>query len=323
MRRLVTAVLFALLPVGAALGQQAYPNQIITLVVPFAAGGPTDVLARLFAQSFAKTLGQQVIVENAAGAGGTIGSLRGAKSRPDGYTLLFNGISGMAPIAAYYKEPPYDAVRDFEVVARVADIPYLLVTRKNAPANNLKEFMLWVKANGSKLNFGMAGVGGVSMGLVVLNSALGVKMTGVGYRGLSLALQDMIAGNIDVMACDSSSALPQIKAGTVKVIATMSDRRSAVLPDVPTTAEGGLVNAEFTIWNGIWAPKGTPPAIIDRLHAAAVEAFGDEFVKQRMAILGAELPAGESSKPGPFKAFVQSEINRWVPLMKAAGVVPQ
>ena len=323
MKRLIIAAAFASLLSGAAIGQEAYPNQPITIIVPFAIGGPSDVLARLFSQSFAETLRQHVIVENVTGAGGTIGSLKVARSRPDGYTLLFSQISGMAPIAAYYKNPPYDALRDFEPVARVADVPFLILTRKSAPVNTVKEFVQWVKENGGKLNFGTGGVGGVSMGLVILNSAIGTKMTGVPYRGTSLALQDLVAGRLDLMADQPTSAVPQIKAGAVKVIAVMSDRRSSALPDVPTAAEGGLENVEVNIWNGMFAPKGTPQAVIDKLHGAVSTALADESVKKRMALLGAEQPIGDSSKPGPFRAFIQSEINRWVPMMKAAGVVPQ
>ncbi len=323
MKRLAVAGILCVLAAGGAVAQQSYPNQTITFIVPFAAGGPSDVLARLFAQSFTKTLGRQVIVENVTGAGGTIGAVRVARAKPDGYTLLFSQVSGLAPIAAYYKQPPYDAARDFDPVARVADVPFIILTRKDAPVNNVKEFVQWVKANDAKLNFGTGGVGAVSPGLVVLNSALGTRVTGIAYRGTSLALQDLVAGNIDFMVDQPISALGQIKSGAVKAIAVMSDRRSAALPDLPTAAEGGLANVEHNVWNGILAPKGTPTIVIDRLYSAVATAFGDDFVKQRMAALGAEQPVGEASKPGPFRTFIQSEINRWVQMMRAAGVVPE
>ncbi len=323
MKRFFPAVVLGVFLAGSAIAQQGYPNQTITFVVPFAAGGPSDVLARLFAQSFTKTLGRQVIVENVTGAGGTIGAVRVARARPDGYTLLFSQVSGLAPIAAYYKFPPYDAARDFEAVARVADVPFIILTRKDAPVNNVKEFIRWVKTNDTKLNFGTGGVGTVSPGLVILNSALGTKVSGIAYRGTSLALQDLVAGNIDFMVDQPTSALGQIKSGAVKAIAVMSDRRSSALPDLPTAAEGGLANVEHNVWNGILAPKGTPPIVIDKLYSAVSTAFNDDGVKQRMAALGAEQPLGDASKPGPFKAFIQSEINRWVPLMKRAGVVPE
>jgi tripartite-type tricarboxylate transporter receptor subunit TctC len=323
MKPLVVAGALGVFLAGSAIAQQTYPNQTITFIVPFAAGGPSDVLARLFAQSFTKTLGRQVIVENVTGAGGTIGAVKVARAKPDGYTLLFSQVSGLAPIAAYYKEPPYDAARDFEPVARVADVPFIILTRKNAPVNNVKEFVQWVKSNDTKLNFGTGGVGSVSPGLVILNSALGTRVTGIAYRGTSLALQDLVAGNIDFMVDQPTSALGQIKSGAVKAIAVMSDRRSSALPDLPTAAEGGLANVEHNVWNGILAPKGTPRIIVERLYSSVTAAFNDEFVKQRMAALGAEQPVGDASKPGPFKAFIQVEISRWVPLMKGAGVVAE
>ena len=302
---------------------QAYPNRPITIVVPYAAGGPTDVLARLFARSMSDTLGQQVVVENTPGAAGTIGTVRVAKSRPDGYTLLASQNSAVAPVAAYYKQPPFDPVKDLEPVARVADVPFIYMTRKNAPVNNMREFVAWVKANDSKLNFGTGGVGTVSLGLVVLNSVLGVNVTGVPYKGTNLALNDMIAGTLDLMADQPTSSIQHIQNGSVKAIAITAAKRSAALPDLPTVIELGYPAMEINIWNGMWAPAGTPPAVINRLYEAVSTGFRNDAVRKTMAALGAELPIGDSSRPENFKAFVQSEVNRWVPLMRAAGVQPQ
>lgn len=320
---LARLVLVPLACAGSAALAQAYPDRPVVMVVPYAAGGPTDVLARLFARSLSESLKQQFVVENTPGAAGVIGTTRVIKSKPDGYTLLVSQNSAVAPVAALYKTPPFDPMRDLEPVARVADVPFIYMTRKNAPVNNMKEFVDWVKANDRKLNFGTGGVGTVSLGLVVLNSVLGTNVTGVPYKGTNLALNDMIAGTLDLMADQPTSSIQHIQAGSVKAIAITSARRSAALPDLPSVIELGYPGLEINIWNGIWAPAGTPPAVINRLHEHVAAALGTDAVKKTMASLGAELPVGDSSKPEAFKAFIGREVARWTMLFRAAGVQPQ
>jgi tripartite-type tricarboxylate transporter receptor subunit TctC len=267
-----------------------------------------------------RTLGQQLIVENVAGAGGTTGITRGAQAKPDGYTLMMGhmGTHGAAP--ALYKNLKYDPTKDFEPVGLAAGTPILIVAKKAFPAKDLKEFIAHLKANGSKVNEAHAGVGSVSFTTcTMLNAQLNVKPTLVAYRGTGPALNDLVAGQVDFMCDQIVNLVEQIKAGSIRAYAIATAQRSPALPDVPTTREAGLPEYQVSAWNAVFAPKGTPRDVVAKLNAALVKALDDEATRKRLLDLGGLIPDRPQRTPEHLGAFVKSEVDRWTPILKAAG----
>jgi tripartite-type tricarboxylate transporter receptor subunit TctC len=301
----------------------AYPDRPITMIVPFAAGGPTDTIARIVGENMSRTLGQQIVVENVAGAGGTTGILRLAQAAPDGYTIAMGhmGTHGAAP--AVYPDLKYDPTKDFEPIGLAAGTPILIVAKKDFPAKNLKEFVAYVKQNSDKLNEAHAGLGSVSFTTcTLLNSLLGAKPTRVGYRGTGPALNDLVAGQVDYMCDQIVNLAPQIQAGTIKAYGVALPERSPALPDVPTTKEAGLPEFQVSAWNAIFAPKKTPKEIVTKLNAALVKALNDQATRKRLLDLGADLTNKEATTPEGLRKLVQSEVARWNKVLKVAAAEP-
>jgi tripartite-type tricarboxylate transporter receptor subunit TctC len=323
MSRRITAVAaaFASLFV-AAIPAAAYPDRPVTIVVPFAAGGPSDVIARIIGEYWSRTLGQQMVIENVTGAGGTVGAIRVMRSAPDGYTLLAGNLGTQAASVGLYPNLAYDPRTDFEHVILTASTPMLVVAKKDLPVKDFSDFVIYVKANDKKLNYGTGGVGATShLTCLFLDYLLGTKVTHVPYRGSGPALQALIAGQIDYVCDQTVGIVPSIQGGLVKGLVIAIPERSPVLPGVPTSEEQGLPTFRATGWNVMLAPKGTPAVIVDQLNAAGVAALRDEGVRKRLLDLGAELP-GASEQTRAFAAeLVRTEIDKWVPVIKAAGVV--
>ena len=307
---------------GLSLGSAAaaYPERPITMIVPFAAGGPTDVIARIVAENMSKTLGQQIIVENVAGAGGTTGSTRAAQAAPDGYTLVMGhmGTHGAAP--ALYPNLKYDPAKDFAPVGLAAGTPILIVAKKDFPAKDLKEFVAYVKANADKVNQAHAGVGSVShTTCTLLDAQLGIKPTLVPYGGTGPALNDLVSGQVDFMCDQIVNLVPQIQAGTIKAYAVATPERSPSLPNVPTTKEAGLPDYQVSAWNAIFAPKGTPQDVIAKLNNALVVALDDENTRKRLLDLGGVIADKPGRSPQALNDLVVSEVARWTPVLKGAN----
>jgi tripartite-type tricarboxylate transporter receptor subunit TctC len=301
---------------------QAYPARPITLVVPFPPGGPTDVIARLYADTMSRDLGQSIVVENVGGAGGTIGSARVARASPDGYTLLIGHTGTHAANGAFYSKLPYDPVNDYEYIGSVGDAPQILIAKKGAPKNP-KDFAEHVKADQAKMNFGTAGIGSAShLGGAMLNFALGTHVQAVHYRGIAPAMNDLVAGQMDYMVDMSTTSIPQIQGGNVVPIAIMRSKRLSVLPDIPTSFESGVANLDIVIWNVLMAPKKTPRPIIDRLNSALRKAAAESDVRARLAALAVEIPDDNRMSPEGAQAFVNAEVEKWVPALKKAGIQP-
>jgi tripartite-type tricarboxylate transporter receptor subunit TctC len=315
----------AMVAVGLGPGaraQPAYPTRPITLVVPFAAGGPTDVLGRVLGQHMSRTLGQQIVVENVTGGGGSIGAARVAKAAPDGYTMVLGNLGTHVAAVALYKNLSYDPRTDFEPVMLVATTPMVLEVRKNFPANTLGEFIAYAKANPGKLTFGSAGTGSIShLTFLLFTHLTKTEIQHVPYRGLSQAVNDLLSGQIDMMFDQVVSASPYILAGSVKPIAVTATTRAAAIPDVPSSTEAGLPELQTTAWTALFFPKGTPQPIIARVNAALDKAMRDEAVAKRLAELGADLPAADKRTPQALGQLVRAEIDKWVPLLQAAGTV--
>jgi len=293
-------------------GKAAYPDRPITLIVPFAAGGPTDVVARIVGESMSRTLGQQLVVENVVGAGGTMASTKAAQAAPDGYTLIMGhmGTHGAAP--AVYPDLKYDPAKSFQPIGMAAGTPILIVAKKSFPAKDLKEFVAYVKKNSEKLNEAHAGVGSVSFTTCAFfNSLIGAKPTRVVYRGTGPALNDLVSGQVDYMCDQIVNLVPQIQAGTIKAYGVALPQRSPALPDVPTTKEGGLPEFQVSAWNAIFAPKGTPPEIVKKLSDALTKALADENTRKRLLDLGADLSDKAAQTPEGLAKLVDSEVARW------------
>jgi tripartite-type tricarboxylate transporter receptor subunit TctC len=296
----------------------AYPERPITMIVPFAAGGPTDVVARIVSDHMSRTLGQQIVVENVAGAGGTTGITRAAQSRPDGYTIMMGhmGTHGAAP--AVYPDLKYDPTKDFAPIGLAAGTPILIVAKKDFPAKDLKEFVTYVKANSEKLNEAHAGPGSVSSTTcALLNSMLGAKPTRVAYRGTGPALNDLVSGQVDYMCDQIVNLVPQIQAGSIKAFAVALPERSPALPDVPTTKEGGLPEYQVSAWNAVFAPKGTPKDVVKKLSDALLKALADPGTSKRLLDLGGDLSNKEAQRPEGLRKLVQSEVARWNKVLAA------
>ncbi len=320
MRRMLTTLAATLALALPAAGRAAWPDRPITLVVPFAAGGPTDVVARIVGEHMSRTLGQQIIVENVAGAGGTTASLRVAQTPPDGYTIEMGhmGTHGAAPGA--YPDLKYDPLKDFEPIGLAAGTPIVVVARKDLAPKNLKEFVAYLKTSSEKLNEAHAGTGSVSFTTCSLfNSITGAKPTRVAYRGTGPALNDLVAGQVDYMCDQIVNLVPQIQAGTIKAYAVALPERSPALPNVPTTKEAGLPEFEVTAWNALFAPKGTPKDIIQKLNGALVKALEDQNTRKRLLDLGADLSNKAAVSPDGLRKLVESEVPRWKKVLASAG----
>jgi len=315
-------VLAGLLLFAAPLANAAdqYPSKVITIIVPFSAGGPTDTSARLLAQYMGEALKTQVIVENVAGAGGTMAAARVASSPPDGYTVFFHHI-GFSTAPSLYRKLPYDTLRDFETVGMIGDVAMTMVARKDFPAKDLKEMIAYVKANKEKVNMANAGLGAAShlCGMLFM-SAIQTDFTTIPYKGTGPAMNDLLGGQVDFMCDQTSNTVSQIKAGKVKVYGVTTKTRVSALPDVPTMQEAGLPGFEVSVWQGLYVPKGTPKPVIDMLVKALQTALADPTLGQRFADLGTVPATREQATPEALRAHLKAEIDKWAPIIKKAGV---
>jgi len=312
----------AALPQGAR--AQAYPTKPISVIVPFAAGGPTDALARILGQRMGEVLGQQIIIDNVAGAGGTIGVAKAARAAPDGYTLLFAHMGTLAVNIALYKSLPYDSQKDLEPIGLGGTNPMVLVAKKGLPAKDFAEFAAWVKANQKKAQYGMAGIGAAShLGGLMLNSMMKVDVLEIPYKGTGPALNDLVSGQFDYMVDQAVNVLPQIKAGNIKALGVTTLKRLPQLPDVPTIDEAGLKGYEVTIWNGFFAPKGTSKDVIAKLNQALLTTLADDKIRVRLTELAVDLPSAAEASPDALRTTLKASIDKWVPAVQAAGVKPE
>ena len=318
MRLFVSAVLASFAIAGAH--AQNFPSKPITIVVPLAAGGAVDSMVRILIEPMRASLGQPILVENQGGAGGTIGIARVARSAPDGYTISI-GTWGTHVANAVIYTPPYDLARDLEPVALLPNVPYWVIGKKSLPPNNMKELIAWLKANGDKASGGTVGSGGgATVCARYFQSATGTRFQLIPYRGGAPALQDLVAGQTDVMCDLAANSLPQVKAGTIKAYAVMAKTRWFGAPDVPTADEAGLPGVHVSTWQGAWAPKGTPKDVVAKLNAALMQAMADPAARRRIAELGMEIPPREQQTPDGFSAFQKTEIEKWWPIIRAAGI---
>jgi tripartite-type tricarboxylate transporter receptor subunit TctC len=325
MTRFLSSTVLAVVLIAAGLSasaQQPYPSHPITVVVPFAAGGPTDVLTRILGQHMSQTLGQQIVVENVTGGGGSIGAARVAKAAPDGYTMVMGNLGTHAAAVGLYKNLSYDPRVDFEPVMLVASTPMVLVVRKSLATDTLKDFTAYAAAHPHKLTFGSAGTGSIShLTYLLYTNLTRTEIQHVPYRGLSQSVNDLLSGQIDMMFDQVVSATPHILSGGVKPIAVTATSRAAAIPKVPSSTEAGLPELQTTAWTALFFPKGTPQLIVERIEAALDRAMRDETVAKRLGELGADLPAEAERTPQALAKLVRSEIDKWVPLIQAADVV--
>ena len=323
MKKLVHFALTATVLAAGLANAQTYPTKPVTLVIPFAAGGPTDVVGRLLAQSMSKTLGQQVIVENTVGAGGTIAATRVARAAPDGYTVLLHHI-GHSTAPSLYRKLPYDALTSFETVGLVTDVPMTVVAKGDFAAKDFADLVRNVKANQEKINLANAGTGSAShLCGMLLQDAIGVKVTTVPYKGTGPAMNDLLGGQVDLMCDQTTNTTSYIKSGRIKAYAVTTPKRLAVLPDVPTTRESGLPAFEVAVWHGMYAPKGTPKEVVTKLNGALKVALKDSLVIERFAGLGTEPVADARTTPEVHKQYLASEITKWKGVIEKAGVQPE
>ncbi len=318
-RFLLTALAGATMLAGVAQAQD-YPNKIVTVIVPFAAGGPTDTVARLVGQSMSKSLGQQVIIENVGGAGGTLGAARVAKAAPDGYTVLLHHI-GQATSVALYRKLPYDTLNDFAPVGLITDVPMTFVAKSAFPAKDLKELIAYAQANKDKVSYANAGVGSAShlCGMLFM-TAIQAELTTVPYKGTGPAMNDLLGGQVDFMCDQTTNTTSQIKGGKIKVYGVTTKTRVPSLNEVPTMDEAGLPGFEVAVWHGMYAPKGTPQPVIDKLSKALQEALKDPNVVTRFAELGTQPVSQDRATPAALGQHLKAEIDKWSPIIKAAGV---
>ncbi len=320
MLRRVALALLAVAAAGPAFGQ-AYPAKPINLIVPFAAGGPTDVMARIVGERMAKELGQQFVIDNVTGAAGSIAMGKLARATPDGYTIGIGHLGTNVVNGAIYKNLNYDLINDLEPIALLPSNPLLVVTSNQVPAKDLKELVAYLKANADKISGGTAGMGsGSHIGALAFFAVTGTNYQLVPYRGTGPAVQDLIANQIQIMIDQSSNSLPHIRAGKLKVYAVAAKQRTAAAPEIPTTAEAGFPGIEVAIWHGLWAPKGTPKEIIGKLNAAAVRALQDPEVRSKLENLGQDIPTPEQMKSDAFGAYQKAEFAKWKPIIDKAGV---
>ena len=313
----------ALLIAASGAVAQNYPARPITLVNPFAAGGPVDAVARILSAPMSKILGQTVIVDYTVGAAGTLGVGRVVRATPDGYTLSIGHWSTHVINAAIYPLQ-YDVLKDLEPIGMICANPLLIVARSDFPAKDLKGLIAWLKANPDKASVGTAGVGsGSHMGGIYFQSATGVKVQYIPYKGTGPAMQDLVAGRIDYMVDQASNSLPQVRSGKIKAYAVTAKNRLAAAPEIPTVDEAGLPGLHVSVWFGVWAPKGTPHEIISKLNAAMQSSLADPTVRQRLGDLGQEVVPREQQTPEALAAYHKAEAEKWWPLVKAAGIKPE
>jgi tripartite-type tricarboxylate transporter receptor subunit TctC len=299
---------------------EAYPSRPITMIVPFAPGGLTDVIGRILAEGMRTSLGQPVVIENVGGANGSIGTSRVARAAPDGYTIVVGIWNTHVANGAIYALQ-YDVVKDFEPVLLLADAPLLLVTSKSVPANDLKEFIAWLKLNPDKSSMGTVGAGspGHLLGLL-LQKETGTRFGLVAYRGAGPAMQDVVAGQIETTFANTATSLPHVRAGSVKAFAVTAKNRLAIAPDIQSVDEAGLARLRFSLWAGLFAPRGTPKDIISKLNSAAVKTLGDPTIRERLAEQGFEIPPREQQTAEALGAYQRAEIEKWWPIIKAANI---
>jgi len=317
---LLAAVLGTGLVISGVAHAQKYPDKPITLVVPFAAGGPTDTIARLIAVPMGKSLGQTVVIENVAGAGGTIASAKVAKSKPDGYTIYIHHM-GMATAQALYDKLPYDPMKDFEYIGQVADVPMVLLGSKKFPPNNFKELEAYIKANKEKVTMANAGPGAVSQlcGLI-FQSRLGVRVTTVPYKGTGPALIDLLGGQVDILCDQTTQTIQYIKENRVKVYGVTTPKRLSSLPNVPTLDEQGMKGFDVKVWHGVYAPLGTPKPVLDKINIALKKALADPDIKTRLDTSNIDIvPVAKQNGPA-LQVHLDAEINRWGPIIRKANI---
>ncbi|WP_201832312.1 Bug family tripartite tricarboxylate transporter substrate binding protein [Microvirga zambiensis] len=312
-----------LLTVGSfqALAQQSFPSRYITMVVPFAAGGPTDIVGRIVADHMSRTLGQQVVIENVAGVAGTIGAARVAKAEPDGHTLLVGPMSTMSFSPALYPKLAFNPLTDFEPIGIAASAPIMLVTNNTIPATKLSEFTDYMKENPAKLTNGNAGVGSTShLACLLLNNRAGASVTLVPYRGTGPALTDVVSGQVGYLCDQVTSLMSQVQAKTVKPLAVLAPTRSPVLPDVPTASEAGMSGIDMVVWNALFAPKGTPPEIVEKLNAALQKAITDPASREKFLQLGAEPPPESQRSPQALRQIHAADVTKWGEVIRGANI---
>jgi tripartite-type tricarboxylate transporter receptor subunit TctC len=302
---------------------QAYPTKPITIVVPFAAGGPSDAMARILGDRMKATLGQSFLIENVTGAGGSIGVGRALRAPADGYTISFGHLGTHVANQAIYPLQ-YDMLADLDPVVLLPSNPMVMVSRNSLPAKSLQELLTWLKANPDKATAGTAGAGsGSHIGGVYLQNLTGLRLQFVPYRGTAPALTDLVAGQIDIIVDQASNSMQQIRTGSIRAYAVTDRKRLSAAPDIPTVDEAGLPGFYMTLWNGLWAPKGTPKEAVNRLNAAVVEALADAAVKQRLVDLGLEIPERDQLTPEALGAWHKAEAGKWGPIIKAANIKPE
>jgi tripartite-type tricarboxylate transporter receptor subunit TctC len=317
----IAAAAIALACVVNSAAAQTWPTRPVTMVVPFAAGSASDTLARVLAARASELLGQQVIIENIAGAGGMTGVARVAKAAPDGYQLVLGGVDTFAQNQTLYKKPLYNSVADFEPVALMVEQPIILVARKELPFNDLKAFIAYAKANQAKMQYGSAGAGsGSHLACAQLNAAIGIDVAHIPYRGSPPAMQDLIAGRIDYFCALAAAAMPQIGSNTMRAVAILTRNRSPLLPNLASAHEQGLTDFDSNFWSGFFLPKGTPAPIVQRLHVAAVATLDTPAVEARLKELGVTVVGPDRRSSDYLKKFLDSEIERWAATIKASGV---
>lgn len=320
MRRAINVVLLVLLAFTGHAYADTFPSRPITIVVPFAAGGPSDVMARILGDRMRETLGQPVLIENVTGAAGTIGVGRVVHSSPDGYTIGIGHLGTHVANGAIYKLN-YDLVTDLEPVALLPSNPMIIVSRTGVPARTLKELLAWLKARPTPATAGTAGAGsGSHIAGLYFESATGLHLQYVPYRGTGPALTDLVGGQIDVILDQTSNSINQVRAGSIRAYAVTDSKRVESAPDIPTTDEAGLPGFHMTLWSGLWVPKGTPKDIVTRLNAAVAEALNDPAVQKKFADLGLQMPASDARSPEALGSLQKSEIAKWWPMIKAANV---
>jgi tripartite-type tricarboxylate transporter receptor subunit TctC len=297
---------------------QSFPSRPITMIVPFSAGGPTDTIARVIGERMGQSLGQSVIIENVTGAGGTIAAARVAHASPDGYTLDIATWSTHVVTPVIY-QLSYDVFRDFDPVAWLTQTPLLLVSKTDIPANNLRELIAWLKSNPNAILLGSAG-GTDQVAGYLLQQQTGAQIQVVPYRGLAPAMQDLLAGRIDLLFDQPSDAMPQIRSGSIKGYAVTADKRAAVAPGIPTVDEAGLPGLHLTPWHSLWVPKGTPKEVVAKLNAAAMDALADSAVRKRLGDIGQDIVPREQQNPEALAAYYRAETEKWWPIIKAAGI---
>jgi tripartite-type tricarboxylate transporter receptor subunit TctC len=316
---LVAACVFAILGIAGA-DAQTYPTRPITMIGPYAAGGPTDTIARIMAEGMRASLGQAVVVETVTGAAGSLGAARVARAAPDGYTISMGQWGSHVVTGAIYALP-FDIFGDFEPIALITDIPYGIVARGGMPQPDLRSLIAWLKANPAQASVGTGGVGSPpQVGAIFFQNATGVRFQFVPYRGSGPAMQDLVAGQIDMMFDSPTNSLPQVREGRIKAYAIMAKERLAAAPEIPTVDEAGLPGFYFSVWHALWAPKGTPKDVVAKLNAAVVAALADPLTRKRLTDLGQEIMPRDRQTPEALRAFHKAEIDKWWPIIKAAGI---